>query len=166
MSQKMTDSEKWDDPWFSELSKIHKVIYIYLCDRCDCAGLWTINLKTLTFHTGATEDDWREFVAAAGEHRVQFIGNDQIWLLKYIPFQIAAKGFHPDNNVVKGVWTRLNQINAPVELLPSRYAAVLDLMNKQAPYQPLQAPYKPLEGDKDKDKKRDKEQKQGKGRAS
>ena len=120
----MTDGNKWEDPWFCELSSIHKLLHIYLCDRCDCAGIWRINLKQLAFHTGATEDEWHSFVAVAGNARLQFIESDKVWLVKYIPFQIQ-RGFNHKNNVVLGIAKFIAHTPIPTKMLPDHYAMVL-----------------------------------------
>lgn len=45
MAYRFTNTEKWSDSWFSDLSQIEKLLFIYLCDNCDIAGFIEINLK-------------------------------------------------------------------------------------------------------------------------
>jgi len=157
MSHKFTDGDKWEDDWFAELSQLHKLIFLYLCDRCDCAGFWKISLRHLQYHVGAGPEDWKAFIASAGEKRIQFINDELIWLVKYIPFQ-QCRGFTPENNVVKGIARRVEHHRPPLELLPRHYRLVLEGMISEnhnlpkAPTKTLEAPTKTLEGVKDKDK--------------
>lgn len=45
MSYRYTNTEKWGDSWFSGLTQLQMLLFIYLCDNCDIAGFIEINLK-------------------------------------------------------------------------------------------------------------------------
>lgn len=45
MAYRFTNTDKWNDSWFSGLKPIEKLLFIYLCDNCDIAGFVEINLK-------------------------------------------------------------------------------------------------------------------------
>lgn len=51
MTIRFTKTEKWDDPWFRGLSTDAKVLFLYLCDKCDCAGFWEVDQEAAEFHT-------------------------------------------------------------------------------------------------------------------
>ena len=55
MSLKFTNTKKWDDVWFSQLTMGQKVMFIYLCDTCDIAGFLEINEKITTLQTGVED---------------------------------------------------------------------------------------------------------------
>ena len=38
--KRFTDSEKWVDPWFRQLTPTTKVFWLFLLDNCDNAGIW------------------------------------------------------------------------------------------------------------------------------
>jgi hypothetical protein len=38
MAYRYTDTDKWNDAWFSELNPLEKLLFNYLCDNCDIAG--------------------------------------------------------------------------------------------------------------------------------
>ncbi len=38
MAYRYTNTGKWDDAWFSDLKTLEKLLFVYLCDNCDCAG--------------------------------------------------------------------------------------------------------------------------------
>ena len=52
MAQRFTDTQKWEDEWFTEMSNDYKIIWIYLLDTCDNAGIWKQNIKLLNFSCG------------------------------------------------------------------------------------------------------------------
>lgn len=54
MAKRLTDSEKWNDPWFHKLPPELKLFWIYLVDNCDHAGLWKANPDLAEFQTGVT----------------------------------------------------------------------------------------------------------------
>jgi hypothetical protein len=51
MSKRFIDTGIFDDPWFMELSKDAKILWIYMITRCDHAGIIEINKKLIQFHT-------------------------------------------------------------------------------------------------------------------
>ncbi len=49
MSKRFTDTEKWKDEWFVELTQEQKLVWNYLCDTCSNAGRWKKSFKHLNF---------------------------------------------------------------------------------------------------------------------
>jgi hypothetical protein len=39
MAKRLTDSNKWNDSWFTNLPMDIKLVWIYLLDACDHAGV-------------------------------------------------------------------------------------------------------------------------------
>jgi len=52
MSVKFTNPKKWDDVWFAGLTMEQKVMFVYLCEKCDIAGFLEINERLITLQTG------------------------------------------------------------------------------------------------------------------
>lgn len=48
MAYRFTNTEKWCDSWFSSLNSSEKLLFIYLCDNCDCAGFFEINKNRIS----------------------------------------------------------------------------------------------------------------------
>lgn len=73
MAKRFTDSEKWKRPWFRSLSLKQKLIWIYLCDDCDHAGIWLGDFDLMSFQLGfsVTEKD----LNAAFEQKITKYGN-------------------------------------------------------------------------------------------
>lgn len=49
--KRFAETNKWDDPWFRSLAGAHKLIFLYVIDRCDNAGFWEVDEEALAFHT-------------------------------------------------------------------------------------------------------------------
>ena len=49
MPKRLTDSQKWADPWFRNLAKPYREFWIYICDTCDHAGLWKKDFELASF---------------------------------------------------------------------------------------------------------------------
>lgn len=91
MSKRFTDSEKWKDPWFRKLPNEYKLLWLYILDMCDIAGLWKVDLE-LAGHM--TIGDWSYFKRESSlkyfDKRIYVLGNEdsEKWLiLKFCKFQ-------------------------------------------------------------------------------
>jgi hypothetical protein len=49
--KRFSETAKWDDPWFRALPGAHKLVFLYLLDRCNNAGFWEEDLDGMAFHT-------------------------------------------------------------------------------------------------------------------
>ena len=52
MAYRFTNTDKWNDAWFSDLKPLAKLLFMYLCDQCDIAGFLELNVKKITFDLG------------------------------------------------------------------------------------------------------------------
>jgi hypothetical protein len=52
MKRRFTDICKWDDPWFMELSPELKILWLFVLDNCDHAGIWNVNTRLAEFKMG------------------------------------------------------------------------------------------------------------------
>lgn len=57
MAKRFTDTEKWKRPWYRSLPLQAKVVWQYLCDECDHAGIWIADFDLLTFQVGFKVDE-------------------------------------------------------------------------------------------------------------
>lgn len=95
--KRFTETTKWSDPWFHKLKPTVKLLWFYLCENCDAAGVIDLDLRIASFTTGArlTESE----VEALGE-RIELLPDGKFWLPKFIPFQYGklsteCKGHKP-----------------------------------------------------------------------
>ena len=139
MAKRFTDSDKWKDPWFEDLSGIGMLFFFYYLDNCDCAGIWKGSFKQFCFMTkfNYTPDDMLQEFGG----KVVRLKNGSYFMPSFIKFQYGA--LSESNNAHKGVLKSLNynDIQTSPMLAPAKPHA--------SPCQGAQ--------DKDKDKDKDKD---------
>lgn len=85
MAKRFTDTTKWGKRWFSSLSPVHKLIWLYLLDECEHHGVWSGNFTRLAFDVGV-EISGEEFeeVYASKIHRLP---DGKYFIPAFIEFQ-------------------------------------------------------------------------------
>lgn len=133
MAKRFTDTNKWLKESFGQLSLKMKLVWVYLCDNCDHAGIWDANFKLLTFHLG--EETTREEITAAFGDKVCWLGMTKLFIPAFVEFQYSCslKDLNPENKVHFSVINSLK-----------KYGAIKGLA-------------RPMQGAKDKDKNKDKD---------
>jgi hypothetical protein len=83
--KRYTDAEKWKDDWFLNLTNDYKLIWIWLLDDCNHAGIWKKSMRRLNFdcNTDITES---ELLGVIGE-RITIIDTDKWFIKKFCEFQ-------------------------------------------------------------------------------
>ena len=141
MAKRLTDTDKWGKAWFRKLPTRMKTTWEFLRDNCDHAGVWDIDVDSLSFHVGEPVSI-AEIEAAFGE-RIERIG-DKYLLKGFVEFQYGV--LNPANRVHLSVMKRLERVVSFKPLVSPLIAP------SSFPEAPCEFP----EGAKDKDK--DKEQ--------
>lgn len=85
--KRFTETEKWNDGWFRRLTPERKLLWIYLCDRCDAAGVIEMDFDLVEFLVGHRFDD-SDMVFLKG--RVEPMEGEKWRVLKFIEFQYGA----------------------------------------------------------------------------
>lgn len=114
MAKRFTDSEKWKDPFFEELTKDLKLAWLYLLDDCDHAGIWKKSIKRLNFSldTNFTEKDLLE----AFKERIIVLNSDKWFIPKFITFQYGNDFIKSKQKAVISAVKILNENNLIKEL--------------------------------------------------
>ena len=119
MPVKYTNTKKWDDVWFSELTMKEKFMFVYLCDMCDIAGFLEVNERLINFHTGI--EDVRGAIKSLSKSVVYKDG--YVWIMKYIKHQRNLP-LNPKNNAHKGI---MSSIADRIDSFPE----IFDILPKQ-----------------------------------
>lgn len=86
--KRFTETTKWLDPWFQDLPTKFKLLWLYIVDNCSAAGVWKVNLKLASFQIGEQFDSKESLMAFNG--RVEDIGGDKWWVIKFCDFQYGS----------------------------------------------------------------------------
>ena len=100
MASRFTTTEKWKDSWYLSLSVKEKLLFNFICDNCDNAGFWEINLPLAGYLTGISKGTI--LGAYQGLSRAYIEHDGYIWLRKYI-FHQKNLPLNPDNNAHKQI---------------------------------------------------------------
>lgn len=142
MAKRFTDTDKWKKSFFSDLPTEAKLTWIYLLDNCDHTGIWSINLKLLSFQVGFSVT--KEKLINWFSSKIHFLEYDKLFIKSFIDFQYGV--LSENNNAHKQVIKLLEKIG-PIEDLISPSSGAQD---------------KDKDKDMDQDKDLDKDQDQDK----
>ncbi len=88
MAKRFTATEKWEDQWFRRLKPTHKLLWLYMLDRCDMAGVIEFDLELAEVFVGAKIDAGDFDVVF--KNRVFKISESKAWIPKFIEFQYGC----------------------------------------------------------------------------
>ena len=102
IAKRFTDTCKWDDPWFLDLTNEEKLLWIYILDKCDVAGVFKLNTRMIEFCIGRL--DIHKFISSAGD-RLRMLEGDKYLVSKFITFQYGV--LTEKNKIYKSIITAL-----------------------------------------------------------
>lgn len=130
MAKRFTDTDKWKKPFIRSMEAPYKLLWLYILDDCDHAGIWQVDEDVANIKIGMAID-FKKAAAIFGDH-IQVINEGEKWFIQdFIDFQYGE--LNPENRV---------------------HNSIITLHNKYK-IKPLKHP---LKGVKDKDKDKNKEQ--------
>ena len=104
---RITDEKKWNDVWFRSLDPKSKLVWNYLCDNCDIAGFYEIDVECISFFTGLNSDDVEGAMKALGRgYEGASKAHSLIFLRNFIKVQ-KNHPLNPKNSCHKGIIRRL-----------------------------------------------------------
>ena len=132
----MTDTDKWKKGFIKGLESRYKLLWVYICDDCDHAGVWEVELDIAALRLGVDRFDEAETLKAF-EGKIQVLDRGTKWFIpSFIEFQYGElkEGHRVHNSVIR----RLKSLTL--------YKGYIN----------------PFQRDKDKDKEKDKEKEKDK----
>ena len=138
MTKRFTDTEKWRKGFIRGLQGPYKLLWLYILDECDHAGIWHVELDVASVRIGASIDE-QGAIEALGNHIVPFGDNKKWFIPDFVAFQY-------------GELNTTNRVHQSVIRQLERYGLYKGHIS------PIQgAKEKDKEKDKDKEKEKDKE---------
>lgn len=120
--KRFTDTSKWDDPWFMELSPEAKCLWMYICDRCDAAGVIDFNARLAAVQIGYSIP-YPTF-ELFGE-RVKKLPSGKWRIMKFLPFQYGRVDARCPAHKPLIRCIHLHQLEVEIDNLPNRVADTL-----------------------------------------
>lgn len=88
MANRFTDSRKWDDDWFIELIPDHKLLWLYILDKCNHAGIYKHSKRLEECCLGCSPD-W-ESALKAFNGKVKRLRDGKYFIPKFVEFQYGT----------------------------------------------------------------------------
>lgn len=87
MSYRMSNTEKWKDLWFSNLSPNAKLLFFYFVENCDNAGFFEVNKKFMLFHTGFNEQELMDAGIELKKSYIKSKDGTKLWFKNFLKYQ-------------------------------------------------------------------------------
>lgn len=98
--KRFSETAKWDDPWFRALAAPHKLVFLYIVDRCNNAGFWEIDEDGLLFQTKLHRDSFKGAIPALARGMVSHDG--WVWIRRFLRHQ-KNEALNPSNPAHKQI---------------------------------------------------------------
>lgn len=126
MSKRFSETDKWDDVWFRQLSPAAKLAFIFMCDRCDMAGFYELDVEDMAFRTKMPELDILGAVQGLNRGLIQH--GKVVWLRNFLRHQKNLP-LNPENNAHKHIIYRIDQRLAEFPEVPEILGANVGLFS-------------------------------------
>ena len=116
MGNRFLDPNLFDEDWFLELSGQEMYFWVYICLKCDHAGIWRPNFKSFELITGfRINQDQFLTKCNSGQKRIMVLENKKWWLTGFIKYQYCRNQYeiNPNHPVQKSAISQLenNQVD-------------------------------------------------------
>lgn len=82
--RRFTETQKWEDAWFRKLKPVQKLLWQWMCDKCDAAGVIEPDWELAGFQIGDSVS--HEMLADFG-HRISTLPSGKVRIVKFVQFQ-------------------------------------------------------------------------------
>ena len=108
MAKRMTDTDKWKKRFLRELKPQHKLLWFYILDDCNHAGIWDVDIEVASIRVG--EELIYDMLPQAFLDKIVIFDNGDKWFIPdFIDFQYGE--LNPNSNVHKSVIALLEKYN-------------------------------------------------------
>jgi hypothetical protein len=85
VAKRFTDTDIWKKEWFQNLSPALKCAWQYLTHNCDNAGVWSVNMRLLSFQVG--EEVTLPTLLEAFADKIRLVDDDKLFIESFVEFQ-------------------------------------------------------------------------------
>lgn len=86
MGKRLTSGDKWSDPWFRALRPEYKILFMFVCETCDLAGVWQVDRGAAEFFIGMAIT-WDGALSAMDGRITELAGGHKWYVTKFVSFQ-------------------------------------------------------------------------------
>jgi hypothetical protein len=109
MAKRFTDTEKWKKPFIRGLQGAYKLLWLYICDDCDHAGIWQVDIEVAAIRIGE-KIDLIEAIKSFDEKIIILDKGNKWFIPSFLEFQYPS-GLNPDNRAHNSVIILLEKYN-------------------------------------------------------
>lgn len=110
MAKRFTDTEKWKKSFIKGLKPKYKLLWFYILDDCNHAGIWEVDMKVASLRIGCRITLEDAFVHVGS--KVTPIGRNKWFINDFVLFQYGE--LNPKNRLHQSVISILNSYNIPI----------------------------------------------------
>ncbi|MDY0104635.1 MAG: hypothetical protein RBS07_17010 [Lentimicrobium sp.] len=121
MAYRFTQTDKWKDGWFSELTTEQKLLFIYITDTCDIAGFIEFTPRIWSAETGIDEKKIINIVNSMRKALVWSDSRDCLFVRNFLKHQNNLP-LNPNNKAHVGVLKRFKYYAAKFDLTLSTHS--------------------------------------------
>ena len=112
MAKRFTDTEKWNDDWYISLSNDYRIVWQWLLDNCNHAGICKRSIKLLNLMCN-TDISEKELIDSMGGRVI--VKENNCFIPKFLKFQYA--NLHSERKVILSVVKELKKHDL-IDLIP------------------------------------------------
>lgn len=101
MAKRFTDTDKWKKPFIKSLPPKLKLLWFYILDDCDMAGVWQVDIEVAELRTGF-KIDTKEVLSVFGDQIVEISNGEKWFIPSFIEFQYG-RNLSKSNNVFASI---------------------------------------------------------------
>jgi len=118
MAKRFSETKIWEDEWYQSLPTKWKIVWKYLCDKCDEAGIWKPNFKLADFQINE-KIKWDEATRWLNNGKIRVVITEKAWVLKdFVPFQYGEAVYTSQHGFHKKIRSMLSRY--PIDTLCNR----------------------------------------------
>jgi len=86
MAKRFTDTEKWKKGFVRSLPPAYKLLWLYMLDDCDNAGVWQVEVELASIRIGAKLNE-KEALKLFGNNVISFDDGSKWFIKEFVKFQ-------------------------------------------------------------------------------